>query len=73
MHKNISIEKETSDSLGSVQQKLFRNNKRWSENIIQAVLTMAGIVSIFTTIGIVFELGKESFLFFSLPEVTLKD
>jgi phosphate transport system permease protein len=73
MHKSISIEKETSDSLGSVQQKLFRNNKRWSENIIQAVLTMAGIVSIFTTIGIVFELGKESFLFFSLPEVTLKD
>ncbi|PKN96955.1 MAG: phosphate ABC transporter permease subunit PstC, partial [Chloroflexi bacterium HGW-Chloroflexi-5] len=73
MHKSISIEKDSSDSLGTAQQKLFRNNKRWSETIIKAVLTMAGIVSIFTTIGIVFELGKESFLFFSLPEVTLKD
>lgn len=73
MHKSVSIDKDSPKSLGNTQNNLFRNNKRWSENIIKAVLTLAGIVSIFTTIGIVYELGKESLLFFSLPGVTLKE
>ena len=73
MHKSLSIGNGSSESLDAHQQNLFRNNKRWSEVIIKAFLTMAGIVSIFTTIAIVFELGKESLLFFNLPQVTLKD
>jgi len=38
---------------------------------IQAFLFFCGFVSILTTIGIVFELGKESLLFFQTPGVTL--
>jgi len=73
MQKSISISNGSPESLGVENKKLFRNNKRWSENIIKMLLTLAGIVSIFTTIGIVYELGKESLLFFNLPGVTLKD
>ncbi|MBA4375504.1 MAG: phosphate ABC transporter permease subunit PstC [Anaerolinea sp.] len=52
---------------------LSRKKNRWSEKLIKLFLTFAGIVSIFTTIAIVYELGKESLLFFSLPEVNLID
>lgn len=73
MHKSLSIENGSSKTVGEDHQNLFLNNKRWSEVLIKALLTLAGMVSIFTTIAIVFELGKESLLFFNLPEVTLKD
>jgi phosphate transport system permease protein len=52
---------------------LLRKKRRWSESLIKGFLTFAGIVSIFTTIGIVYELGKESLLFFNLPGINLKD
>ena len=38
---------------------------RPGEMIIQAVLFLSGFISIFITIGIVYELGKESMLFFT--------
>jgi len=38
---------------------------RLGETIIQVVLFLSGFVSIFITIGIVYELGKESMLFFT--------
>jgi len=38
---------------------------RLGETIIQAILFLSGFVSIFITIGIVYELGKESMLFFT--------
>ncbi len=44
---------------------------RISESIIQALLFLAGILSIFTTLAIVYELGKEALLFFNIPDVTL--
>ena len=44
---------------------------RWGESVIQAILLFSGIFSIFTTIGIVYELGKEAFLFFQIPSVNL--
>ena len=44
---------------------------RWNESIIQGLLFFSGLFSIFTTIGIVYELGKEALLFFSEPAVTL--
>ena len=43
---------------------------RPGEAIIQGLLFFAGFFSIFTTLGIVYELGKEALLFFQMPEVT---
>jgi len=43
----------------------LRRRVRLGETIIQAVLFLSGFVSIFITIGIVYELGKESMSFFT--------
>jgi phosphate transport system permease protein len=43
----------------------LRRRMRLGETIIQALLFLSGFVSIFITIGIVYELGKESMLFFT--------
>jgi len=48
----------------------LRKKPRISEDVIQALLFIAGILSIFITIAIVYELGKEAWLFFGDPEVT---
>jgi phosphate transport system permease protein len=53
--------------------EFLKKKPRWNETIIQGFLFFCGFVSIFTTIGIVFELGKESLLFFSNPDVNLID
>lgn len=39
--------------------------RRWGEFIIQALLFLSGAISILTTVGIVYELGKESLVFFT--------
>lgn len=44
---------------------------RLGENLIQGTLFVTGILSIFITIAIVYELGKEAMLFFNDPDVTL--
>lgn len=44
---------------------------RFSEFIIQGILFLTGILSIFVTLMIVYELGKEALLFFTNPDVTL--
>lgn len=49
----------------------LRKKKRWNEVFIQGFLFFCGFVSILTTLGIVFELGKESLLFFANPDVSL--
>ncbi len=56
-----------------VQFRSFNLNKRSrpGESIIQNLLFLAGILSIFITLAIVYELGKEAWLFFGSPEVTL--
>jgi phosphate transport system permease protein len=53
--------------------KLYRLKKRprVGEALIQGFLLFCGAVSILTTLGIVFELGKESLLFFQMPGVSL--
>jgi phosphate transport system permease protein len=53
--------------------KSLKKKHRWNESFIQGFLFFCGFVSIFTTIGIVFELGKESLLFFSNPAVSIVD
>jgi phosphate transport system permease protein len=44
---------------------------RVGEIIIEAALFAAGVISIFTTIGIIYVLASQALLFFSSPEVTL--
>lgn len=51
----------------------LRHKARWGETFIQAFLFFCGAVSILTTIGIVVVLGRESLLFFSRPETTLRE
>jgi len=53
------------------QSKTLKKRKRWSESLIQGLLFLAGLFSIFTTAGIIFTLGKEALLFFQKPEVNL--
>lgn len=48
----------------------LRKKPRFGESAIQALLFLAGILSIFTTLAIVYELGKEAWLFFGSPDVT---
>jgi len=49
----------------------LRRKIRMGETIIQGLLFFSGFFSIFTTLGIVYELGKEALLFFQMPEVNL--
>jgi phosphate transport system permease protein len=49
----------------------LRRRFRVGETLIQALLFFSGFFSIFTTLGIVYELGKESLLFFQMPEVSI--
>lgn len=56
----------------NLSTNLFIKKNRWTETLIKWFLTLAGVVSIFTTVGIVYELGKESLLFFNLPGISLR-
>jgi phosphate transport system permease protein len=49
----------------------LRRRPRWGETIIQSLLFFSGFFSIFVTIGIVYELGKEALLFFQMPQVSI--
>jgi phosphate transport system permease protein len=46
----------------------LRRKRRLGESLIQGLLFASGFVSIFTTLGIIYELGKEALLFFQMPE-----
>lgn len=65
----------TALSLKSVAKKAstinLRRRPRVGETIIQGLLFFSGFFSIFITLGIVYELGKEALLFFQMPEVDL--
>lgn len=49
----------------------LRKRRRLNETVIQSLLFFCGVLSIFTTIGIVWVLIREAWLFFAMPEVTL--
>jgi len=49
----------------------LRKKTRFGESMIQAFLFFCGTISILTTLGIVYVLAKEAWLFFSSPEVDL--
>jgi phosphate transport system permease protein len=49
----------------------MRHKRRLGESLVQAFVFFCGVVSIFTTLGIVFVLGREALLFFAKPEVSV--
>jgi phosphate transport system permease protein len=49
----------------------LRRRSRPSESIIRGLLLLSGLVSILTTVGIIFELGKEALLFLKMPGLNL--
>lgn len=51
----------------------LRKRPRIGETLIQGFLFFCGAFSILTTVGIVYELGKEALLFFASSEVSLWD
>jgi phosphate transport system permease protein len=48
----------------------LKKKLRPGESLIQTLLFLAGFLSIFITVAIVYELGKEAWLFFGNPDVT---
>ncbi|MCG8481364.1 MAG: hypothetical protein MI724_19880 [Spirochaetales bacterium] len=48
----------------------FSRRRRPHEQIIQAFLFLCAAISIFVTVGIVFELAQDSLLFFRDPQVS---
>ena len=51
----------------------LRKRRRMGESVIQGFLLFSGLISILTTLGIVFVLGKESWLFFGSGQVDLRE
>jgi len=51
----------------------LRKRPRPGETAIQGFLFVCGAISIFTTVGIIYVLGRESLLFFSSPDVSLAE
>ena len=49
----------------------LKRHRRPGEAVIQALLFACGILSVFTTLGIIFVLAREALLFFQRPEVTV--
>ncbi|MCA9996175.1 MAG: phosphate ABC transporter permease subunit PstC [Anaerolineales bacterium] len=54
-----------------IEQSELRKRPRVGETVIQGFLFFCGAISILTTIGIVYELGKEAWLFFGKEGVSL--
>jgi phosphate transport system permease protein len=59
------------DKVGTNPEFLLRKRTRWGERLIQGFLFFCGAFSILTTLGIVYEIGKEALLFFMTPGVNL--
>ena len=63
---------QTDMTLPNVRERTdLRRRPHLGETLIQGVLFFCGAFSIFTTVGIVYEIGKEALLFFGSSEVNL--
>ncbi|MCB9418268.1 MAG: phosphate ABC transporter permease subunit PstC [Ardenticatenaceae bacterium] len=69
-HAALNPENPQTVNLGDRSSSLAKRF-RPGEALIQGFLFLCGAISIFTTIGIVYELGKEALLFFQTDGVTL--
>lgn len=57
---------------GSTEQPLdLRKRPHWGESLIQGFLFVCGAISVLTTIGIIYVLGREAWLFFRRDEVDI--
>lgn len=72
LRKNL-VNKTPGENMQAPAQARFRKKPRRGEAAIHAFLFFCGAVSILTTLGIIYELGKEALLFFGSPEVKLLD
>lgn len=70
MAKELPLERTVARRNSSTFESMFKKT-RMSESIIQAGLFLSAAISILTTIGIVFVLGRESLLFFTDPAVSI--
>lgn len=61
----------TQPALAKLARPDLARKPHTGENLIQAFLFFCGAISILTTIGIVYELGKEAMLFFGSPDVSV--
>lgn len=72
MESNAALNPEASPAVDfSNKSDSLAKKFRPGESVIQGFLFLCGVISIFTTIGIVYELGKEALLFFQIDSVTL--
>jgi len=72
MDNSMRILARTMTIVKSEPTRLSLKKKRHvSEAIIQGFLYGCGLISILTTIGIVYELGKEAWLFFGSPDISV--
>lgn len=62
--RDESMDTDKSLARGKQQAISLRRRPRIGENLIQGFLFFCGFLSIFVTFGIIYELGKESLLFF---------
>lgn len=69
---NINSSQNTKESGAQIALKL-RHKPRTGETVIKIILFICGGISILTTIGLVVELGKESWLFFGSADVSLME
>ncbi len=71
----VATSRETVRAIGLVGQpaRSLTRRPRPGEALIRGFLALCAAISIFTTIGIVVVLGREALLFFSKPEVTLRE
>jgi phosphate transport system permease protein len=60
-----------STSMPSEAPLSLQRRQHWGERLVEASLVACGAISILTTIGIVFVLGRETLLFFQYEDVTL--
>jgi phosphate transport system permease protein len=71
MENNLpQIEPVLNKSLDISPLERLKKKPRIGEMMIQGFLFFCGFVSILTTVGILYELGKEALLFFQMPGVT---
>ena len=66
-----AVPAEARPAAGAFRPFNLKKRPRIFETVIQSFLFVCGVLSIFTTLGIVYVLGQESWLFFRRPEVSL--
>lgn len=73
MADQVQIRERTMVGSGAIERAIFRKRSRPGETLIQGFLFLCGALSIFTTLGIVVVLGREAWLFFGDPTVSISE